>query len=415
MMGDKDQLSHGDDEGPIHLRDKTALVSRWVPPNVYGSAARVYRLFRHIAPDDYCIITCSNMENGEGCVTGVRLPCTYHILPSEWRTLKIPANRLLKSCVAWLNVWLKVLQRARNVAKLLRHEKCRVAVSFTGELEDIPAAYLAARMTGCRFYPIVDDDYLTQWGESHKKWFARQVAPFIMRHSDGIFVISEYLGELYKQRYGRDYRVLHTATLDRVGKPPETVEMPRKNGAYTLLFTGSVYSLNIDVFPTILKGIGLLSGVPVKLHLYCWQTERQLSEAGINGPVVFHGSVGPEAVRQVQRDADILLVAFGFNTPYPEVCRTSFPTKVADYLISGRPIFVIAPADSYMARYFRAHRCGHVVDQNDPALIAEGLQRLTTDAAYRAELVRNAYEAAREDCEYPHVVQGFSDGIHCAT
>lgn len=377
---------------------------------VYGSAGRAYRLLRCVAPEDYCIITRRDMESGAGNVAGVRLPCAYHMLPSEWRRFRVPSAKRLQPLVAWLNVWLKVLQRCRNVIRCLKAEKCGVVVSFTGALADIPAAYLAARFTGCRFFPIVDDDYLTQWTEAHELRFVRQVAPFVFGRADGLFVISEYLAEDYRRRYRRNCTVLHTATLDRVGDAPGDVPMA-VDRELRLVFSGTVYIFNRDAVAAVARALDLLSDSRARLHIYGWQTAEQLAQRGVKGFVEVHGSLDPDAVCKVQEEADILLVTFGFRSEFKDICRTSFPSKIADYLVSGRPILAVTPPESYLAWYLRTHQCGHVVDRDDADLIAEGIRRLVADREYRTRLVGNAFAAARRDCSYDRVVQVFSDTI----
>lgn len=47
-----------------------------------------------------------------------------------------------------------------------------------------------------------------------------------------------------------------------------------------------------------------------------------------------------------------------------------FPTKVPEYLGSGRPILVHCPDDYSLGDFFRKHDCGRVVaDRSDEALL----------------------------------------------
>lgn len=408
-MLDNPSLSlSGRSDDYLRLPFRVALLSRWVPPMIYGSGARVYRFFKHVAPTDYVLLR-SHDPSEIGHVSGVSLPGPCHELPSEWRRIRERKCPLPKEMVRWVNAWLQVFQRVNHAMKALRDERCEAMLTFTGELADIPAACIVAQRLKIPFFPVVDDDYTTQWAETHKTRFARQVAPWVFKRAAGIFVISEYLGDVYRQRYGCSYHVLHTATMNRV---PETnsIAVPERSisDGCRVVFTGSVYALSIHAVALTVKGLRLASDVNPSLHLYCWQTKAELDAAGINGQVHVHGSVPPEDAAEVQRSADILLVAFNLRGAFREVRQTSFPTKVVDYMVSGRPILAVAPPGSYLGDYLRRNDCAHVVDTDDANAVAQAVRKLATDNAYRQHLVRNAFKAAQLDFDYPVVVQGFS-------
>jgi glycosyltransferase involved in cell wall biosynthesis len=73
------------------------------------------------------------------------------------------------------------------------------------------------------------------------------------------------------------------------------------------------------------------------------------------------------------------------------------PSKTGEYLASGRPILVHAPADSFLVWYFRRYECGLIVDTPDSVRLAEAVERLLTDGDLCRRLVANARERARRD------------------
>jgi glycosyltransferase involved in cell wall biosynthesis len=70
-------------------------------------------------------------------------------------------------------------------------------------------------------------------------------------------------------------------------------------------------------------------------------------------------------------------------------------TKVLDYLLSGVPILVFSPADSHHSLSASEDGWGYVVDRDDPAALAGGLQKLANDQDLRQRLVAQALEEAR--------------------
>jgi glycosyltransferase involved in cell wall biosynthesis len=99
----------------------------------------------------------------------------------------------------------------------------------------------------------------------------------------------------------------------------------------------------------------------------------------------------------IQMEADLLFLPLAFNSPYPELVRTSATTKLGEYLAARRPVLVHAPPDSFVSWYFRRYDCGLVVDESDPARLAEGIERVLGDAGLRRLLSANAWERARAD------------------
>ena len=94
-------------------------------------------------------------------------------------------------------------------------------------------------------------------------------------------------------------------------------------------------------------------------------------------------------------DADVVLLPHGFDAPLPEEeTRTIFPTRTIEYLICRRPILAHAPHDCYLTRFLREHSCALIVDEPSVPALVEAIDRLRTNAQMRADLVRNALQAA---------------------
>jgi hypothetical protein len=57
----------------MHLRRKLAIVTHVVPPATFGSAVRLWRLFRDTPVEDYCIVTCRDLPAGGTPSAAVRV------------------------------------------------------------------------------------------------------------------------------------------------------------------------------------------------------------------------------------------------------------------------------------------------------------------------------------------------------
>jgi glycosyltransferase involved in cell wall biosynthesis len=70
---------------------------------------------------------------------------------------------------------------------------------------------------------------------------------------------------------------------------------------------------------------------------------------------------------------------------------------MGECLASGRPVLAHVPADSFVADYFRRHRCGWIADQGDPGAIARELASIIEAPELRAEMTANARRQALLD------------------
>jgi hypothetical protein len=110
--------------------------------------------------------------------------------------------------------------------------------------------------------------------------------------------------------------------------------------------------------------------------------------------MVIHPLVDQHRIRELQRTADILFLPLAFASPYPEIIRTSSPTKLGEYLCAGRPILVHAPSDSHLAQFARERGFGVVVDQPGPELLVDAILEIMRDLSLRSVTAAHARDTA---------------------
>ena len=136
----------------------------------------------------------------------------------------------------------------------------------------------------------------------------------------------------------------------------------------------------------------------ITVHLYTPQSLHHMRENGITGPlVVVHKAQSAASMPAIQHDADILFLPLSFDNDLREMVKTSAPAKIGEYLASKKPVLVHAPRDSFVAWYFKKYRCGLVVDDDSPEILAQAIHRLLTDENFCQEITQNAYERVKAD------------------
>lgn len=368
---------------------KFAILSHVLPPSPSGQSVMLYRILTQIDSSDYYLIASRSQADDYG---GLRLQGQIFDLPPE-PTLRFGIQRARDIT----NLLISILGRARNLLALLRREPVRVFVACTGDLADIPAAFLASRLAHIPFYAYIFDDYVYQWMGNYRR-FAQLVSPFIFKHAAGIIGPNEFICEEYRRRYGVETTLVRNpCDADQLGKEPFT-PWPAEIGKIRICYTGAVYHANYDCFRNLLGAMNALAEYPLELHIFTAQTREQLVEQGIAGDEVnTHSHIAYREILEHQRKADILFLPLAFESPIAEVVRTSAPGKLGEYLASGRPVLAHIPADSFVAEYCSKHQCAGIASQNSPTALAQEIEHIITDENYRAGMIRRALSQAQAD------------------
>ena len=390
---------------------KTGVVSHILPPSPSGQAAVLARLLGGIDPDRYVLLSRERYEGtGKGDNADQMLPGRRYLFRPP--SLAQPAWRLAGSFLRFArDTFVGIRDRAGQIEEILRKEGCDLLVACSGDLLDLPAACLAGGRTGIPFVPYLFDDYLYQWTGPARS-ASRRLEPWVMRRARGVIVPNEFLREEYARRHGVSGVVVRNPCplpdLDAMDRAPRLFP----GGGVDIVYAGAVYHANADAVRNLVSAVRNLGRSDVRIRLYTAQTPEEIGRHGISGPeVVHHPHIPHRDVPPVLRQASVLFLPLGFDTPIPEVIRTSAPGKTGEYLSVGRPVLVHAPEDSFVSWYFRENRCGLVVDRGDPGLLSSSIGTLIADETLRSELGARARAAAERDFDQEAVRPRFREAL----
>ena len=379
---------------------KIALISHKVPPSGTGQSLVIYRLLREVGPEHYCLVSTERHdENNASENPSQLLPCAYHyLLPpfSLQRGYRFGLRRIREG----INIPLAIVHQSRRIANIVRNEGCTGIVACTGDVTILPAGYLASRATKVPFYAYVFDHYsYREWDDPVAAFWARRFERVVMKGAAGVIAPNEILSDDLQKRLGVKATVIHNS-FDIA--PYEMDVVVNRTTAIAseeikIVYTGAVYEAHFDAFRNLMAALTKLGNPNIRLHLYTNQPDRTLERENVRGPIVRHEQLSMTEMPRVQMEADILFLPLAFNSPYPDLVRTSATTKLGEYLATRRPILVHAPCDSFVSWYFREHDCGVVVDENDPARLAEAIELILSDTQLCRRLAANAFERARTD------------------
>ena len=305
---------------------------------------------------------------------------------------------------------------AAGAVRMIKRHRIEAIFSVLYYGEFFVAAYLAHRLTGCPLYAYVMDDWLSN-ARHHGRtlgWLAERYMPRIARSADRLWAISPAMVEDWRRRYGVQADVLwHSVDLSAFERARNARSQAYADGRLSVVNLGSIYGVNVAPLQNLLAAIVKLRNGPawpneIRLRLYTAQPIDWLRQLGIMPePWMEVMRATPDQVPQVLTNADVLFLPLAFDERWAQVVRTSFPTKLAEYLASGTPTLIHAPVHAMAATYARQHDCALVVDTQDPDVLAAAIQQLASDTALRARLSANAVAVAERHHDREKVVTEF--------
>ena len=377
---------------------KIALISHKLPPSGAGQAVIIYRMFESLNADSYCLISPESYADETPRVGNTRkLTGKYYQLPPTWR-LKRGHRFGLRYVRDSINLLIAIAQNARRVTEIVSREGSGAIVACTGDVTHLPAAYLASRRTGIPFHAYVFDHYsYREWYDPTAAFWARRIEPFLMKRAAAVITPNELLRDDLHDRFGVEPVVIHNSldisSYEANGHPPSSA----RDGEIKIVYTGEIYDAHYDAFRNLVAALEVLRRPDIKLHIYTSRPAAELNALGIDGPVVHHPEHPASEMPRIQMDADLLFLPLAFDSPYPELVKTSSTTKMGEYLAARRPVLVHAPKGSFVNWYCRQHSCGVVVDEDDPARLAGAIEKTLADPELRQRLAAAAWECAQRE------------------
>lgn len=385
---------------------KLLVVSAWAPPMGGGSPIALAQRLGALPRGSYSILTSERraFETGSGTEW---LAAKYHFLGEEtaepsqhpqaepaarsWTSslhrLPRPLQPLLRIARDVYEVSFRSRAVDREAIRIIREERPDAVLATSDDGVFLVAAYRAARATDSRLFVLLLDVYAGNNYSIVKRVLARVFERRILRYAKTVFVTNARAQEHYRILYGID-----SIVAEHPSPPTATTPAKRAGREPVLLYTGSIYWAQSEAMRDLIDALALLPHV--RLRLLTEQSKEDLRRLGLDGPQVEIARCSVSEVRTSQARADVLFLPLGFTKRGMDVIRTAAPGKMAEYLVSGVPILVHAPADSYVSRDARALGWGSVVDGRDAQSLADTIKTLLTDDALRQRLVANAFRIA---------------------
>lgn len=369
---------------------KMLFMSHCVPPIARGPSIIIYRLLRQFPCHSYGILT--SRIDGEGVPVDdeLRLNCKYHYV-----NIDTIVGGYKTSLLSILNKWLEAFPVIVKGIKVIKGEKYDRLLVSPSHGNFLLAAYLIHKICGIKYYVYLFDLFWSRKEPKGLESFLKSLTEKLaLKPAECVFVMSERLQEYYHNKYPHlKLRIIrHPIELEQYRDAGgNSKEYAARSTLSRIVFSGMIYEYQVDAIQNLVKAVNGLKDVEV--HIYTQRSAGCLERMGISGNNIFyHGYVSNKELTRIQQAADILFLPMSFHGAGtdPDIIKTASPSKLSEYLASGRPILVHAPEDSYVVWYAKKYGWGLVVDETRTETLKRAVLRLVNDEKLRRELAENA-------------------------
>ena len=363
------------------------------PSNLRGGSVLISRLLESYLRNRVVVLTGSyfnNVSPPEG-----RLSCKQLVFPTSSETGSWGVGRI-KSLIDWLMIPLLALYGTWVV----KNNRTEVIVTIAHGHFFVAAA-LIGWVTGVPVVLMVHDDWVSGMlrGSLVLKYFCIPIFRFVARRAAHVYSVTPYMGEMLAKKYGVMSEVQMPAIEPGLDDCAMTIRGQKNSECLRIVYAGTLTGATDDSFNLLLelvKGDKLLSyGIKSwELLLFVMATAEQVKAAGWEHERIrFQGWVTQEELESALTTADILFLPFSFREDERFATAQAFPSKTADYLKSGKPILIFAPAYSSLVKYAKQFGFAEIVDEPSEDKLAQSIARIWSSAAYREQLAINSRAA----------------------
>jgi glycosyltransferase involved in cell wall biosynthesis len=268
------------------------------------------------------------------------------------------------------------------------------------------AAALLAKKLNLPLYIVCYDDWLEPLGMPPlvSRWLEKQFA-HVYRQARLRFCVSPYMADYYEKLYGVPGAIMFPS---RSAESPEFECPPATNRKrpFTMAFAGSIgpkgYIEALILLAEYLQNIG------GKLLIYSPLNSSFAVSSGLARENISIMTFVPSEtlITTLREEADALFVPMSHDQGINS--EISFPSKIADYTITGLPLLIYGPANSSAVRWAQENSgVAEVANYNDKNSLQSAVTKLAEDVEYRMMLGTNALEIGYKYFAYENVMGTF--------
>lgn len=393
----------------INITKKTLIISSYAPPSPSGSGLMMYNIFSNFPKGSFCILTAD--ENKEEALQKYKLDAPYYyygnqLLSFDFNSKKETFLQRLKNIVksffvtktlAELFLIIFVLFKImRSGSRAIKDQNPDILLGFSDIGPCLLATYLLHKKYKLpfvlHFYDLYADNKLPPILSLVAKW----LEPKLFSEAKKITVMCDEMKSYLRKKYKReDIEVIYNS----INIPSQQANFPSphllKSKDFKIAYLGSIYWAQIGALRNLLSAVKIVKGIPIKVTLYTPHSKDFMNSLGIyeNENIAFN-TCTPDKVQEVLRGFDLLFLGLTFDSVWTQLINTSCPGRLCDFLVSGRPILIHAPQDSFLCKYGQKYQFAFVVSKNNVQDLAGTISDLFHNPNIGTEMAQKAINIA---------------------
>jgi glycosyltransferase involved in cell wall biosynthesis len=410
-------------ENGSHGRQSIVVIG-WVKfPFGSASASRLRTFAQGLVENGVSVhlITTSRIQYGtEGCKkngvfewNGISYESTnvYDVTRERYSFLSRSVNLLLAIFRSW-----------GRLHRLIVRGECTAVYIYGRSIVSYGPVALIARLAGV---PVIFD--ICEWFPTSKyrlagldpyfidDYLGRQLPRFL---GDGVVAITSFIKKKYDGMKVQCILIPSLCDTNYCLNQGDTIKRSSVSEVFTLVYAGSCKPG--DGFEDLLHAVKkvVAAGHPIRLHVVGtdgftgWAARhRQTCEKDslLRESVRFLGRVSDDEYPVVLQSADCLVLP----RPDNQIVRAAFPTRLPEFLSSGRPVLTTNVPD--VPRYLESGVHAEIVDGNDGDALAQGIVRLLKNPDRARKIGLAGQQRCREVFDYRPYIRILTEFVSTLT
>lgn len=233
--------------------------------------------------------------------------------------------------------------------------------------------------------------FSSYWKHKYDKDFRH-----IIERADGLLSICQYMTDEYKKQYGKIFYPFHNPV--NLAEWNSLKVVPKyNNDKISILYVGKI---NNDTLPCLLnmgKVVEELNkqGSSFVFDIYSpdYKEKGYLFESKRN--IHAFPPVDHEKILHIMKSYSALFLPLGFSVQSRKYVRLSMPTKLTEYLASGKPTIVYCPKEIALAKYLSDKNCSVMCTDSNIDCLKNVVSKLQDKDIYN-HLVDNSLSLAAQ-------------------
>jgi len=223
------------------------------------------------------------------------------------------------------------------------------------------------------------------------------------------FAVSREMAEHYQQVYGNEWKVAHNGINSSAISPATSPHNSRR-----VLLAGDVNVFRFDAVIAFAKAIerynaSHMAGIEFTiLGDIAEQYRRPLSEVR---SARLMGRQSHSACLAAMQDSDLLYLPLAFEKRSYRISRYSLPTKLPEYLASGKTVLIHAPRDSATFRLAERHDLSPRVGSQNGAELDQFIEGWINGNGHGREAQSRAMRALTEEFDITKLAREFQASL----